>query len=269
MPNAESIQPDTRSFNLFIGRSGSGKSAAAYSYPKAMRVEDLDGRIRGGLTYWNERKGIEYEYYPPRDQKSVFERLNKNLEAMEVLIKTGQKELETYVFDSLTWASTDFLLDAIPLTHESGKGKSMGGLNIAGPSDYSFQSTAIWQVIAYLKTLPIKHVIVTAHITNRWGKRKNANGEIIDPYGPNEVIGEQLFLTDKLAEAVPSSFDNIFYFEKDSSGRRFYFSAYGELARTAYIGLTPGRHDITETSFFKYLMSKVSPTSATTAGAVK
>ena len=31
MPSAASIKPDSRFFGLFIGRSGSGKSAAAYS----------------------------------------------------------------------------------------------------------------------------------------------------------------------------------------------------------------------------------------------
>ena len=273
MPSAENIQPDTRSISLFIGRSGSGKSAAAYSYPKPMKVFDLDGRIRGGLLPWIERKGLDYEYYPPKpDKGTVFDKLNGDFEALHVMCKTGQNYYKTIVLDSITWATIDLLLDAIPLTHagnsSDGRGKNIGTMQIAGPSDYQFQSTGTYQIIAFLKSLPIQNIIVTAHVVGRWGKRKDANGKIIDPYGPSELLGEQLALTDKLAESVPSSFDNVFRFEKEDtgSGVKFFFESQGELARSSYPELGYQRTDVTGKDFYQLLMSKVKKPAAVAVG---
>jgi hypothetical protein len=266
MPSATSIKPDSRFFGLFIGRSGSGKSAAAYSFPHPIKVLDLDGRIRGGLVPWVEREGIDYTYYPPKpDKGTVFDLLNNDFAAMQVMCRTGQNYFKTLVLDSITWNAIDLLLDAIPLTHAAGsgndKGKSIGGMQIGGPADYQFQSTGIYQIIAFLKSLPIPNIIVTAHTVGRWGKRKDANGKILDPYGPSELIGEQLSLTDKLAENVPSSFDNVFKFEKLDTGSqiRFFFEAQGELARSAYPELPYQRMDVTGKDFYKFLMDKVQP----------
>lgn len=268
MPSAENIQPDSRSLNLFIGRSGSGKSAAAYSYPQPLHVLDLDGRIRGGLTSWINRKGITYDYFPSKpDKGTVFDLLNQYFETQRILLRNGQSNLETLVLDSATWQAIDLLLDAIPLTHATGqatdkeKGRSIGNMQMAGPSDYSFQSTGILQTVAYLKSLPIKNIIVTAHVVGKWGKRKDVAGKIIDPYGPSELIGEQLCLTDKLAETLPSSFDNVFRFEKVDVGyaTKYFFEGEGELARNTY-GIPYGRNDITNKDFYKLLMEQTNAT---------
>ena len=262
MPSCENIQPDTRFFGLFLGRSGSGKTAAGLSFPHPIKVYDLDGRVRGGLQPWVEKKGIDYEYYPPKDTNMVFKQLDNAMATDLILARSGKFPYKTIILDSLTWAATDFLLDAIPLAHADNKGKMMGSLQIAGPSEYSFQSTAIWQMIAFLKTLPVQNVIVTAHIVSRWGKRKKPDGTIVDPYGPNEIIGEQLFLTDKLAEAVPSSFDHIFRFEKSDDGRQFWFEAHGELPRSAF-KLPFGRIDISNKSFYETMMKTAGVSIAT------
>lgn len=271
MPAASSIQPDTRSFSLFIGRSGSGKSAAAYSYPQPLHIIDLDGRIRGGLVPWIDRKGITYDYFPSKpSQGTVFEQLNNYFSALQIMTKNGQSQLKTLVIDSLTWNAIDLLLDAIPLTHAStqiqgeSKGRTIGTLQIAGPSDYQFQSTGILQILAFLKSLPIQNIIATAHVVGRWGKRKDQNGKILDPYGPSELLGEQLNLTDKLTESVPSIFDNVFRFEKVDTGSaiKFFFEAQGELARSAYPELPYNRMEITEKDFYKQLMSRVTKSAA-------
>lgn len=262
MPLAESIQPDDRTLALFIGSSGDGKSAAAYSFPKPMKVFDLDGRIRGGLVPWIDKKGIDYTYFPPKPQKgTTFEALNSQFAAIEVLIRTNQAHYETLVFDSLTWAANDFLLDAMPITHAAAgndeRGKKIGTMNIGGPSDYQFQSTGIIQIIAYLKTLAIPNIIVTGHTVNKWGKRKDASGKIIDPYGPSEITGKQLNLTDKLSESVPTPFDNVFEFDKVDTGSsmKFVVSGEGQLARNTF-GIPYGNHDITKTNFYEWLKRK-------------
>lgn len=264
MPSAENIKPDSRSLNLFVGRSGSGKSAAAYSFPHPLEVLDLDGRIRGGLVPWVVRKDLDYTYYPSKPAKgTTFEALNNKFEAIQVLARQGQYPYKTLVLDSATWFANDMLIDAMPLTHVSGggdgeRGRKIGSMNVAGPDDYKFQSTAVIQMLAFLKTLPIPHIIVTAHIVNRWGKRRDPNGKIIDPYGPSEVIGEQLVLTDKIAETLPSTFDNVFRFEKVDNGSKVLhkFSAQGEMERSTY-NLPYGQIDITGKSFYDFLMTKI------------
>ena len=180
---------------------------------------------------------------------------------MKIMLGHGNSKIQTLVIDSATWMANDLLLDALPLTHASNQmggdsGRKVGTMNMAGPSDYSFQSTGILQMLAFLRSLPIKNVIVTAHIVNKWGRKKGPNGKFLDPYGPSEIIGEQLSLTDKLAETVPNSFDHVFRFEREDNGRevRFYFEGQSELARTPYpIGYD--RIDITGKDFYKTLMS--------------
>lgn len=262
MPLVENMPTDSRILALFVGRSGSGKSAAAYSFPKPAKIFDLDGRIRGGLVPWVETKGLEYQYFPPLGEKMVFEQLNNSFAVLQQQCKSGQAPYQTIVVDSATWAANDLLLDAMPLTHVGSgagdKGKKIGTMNIAGPSDYQFQSTGMLQLIAFLRSLPIKNIIVSAHLVNRWGKRKDAEGKVVDAYGPSEIIGEQISLTDKIAENLPSSFDHIFRFEKVDTGTKLKFtvSGQGELARTPF-PIPYGEHDITGKSFYEFLQQKI------------
>ena len=255
MPSATSIQPDGRSISLFIGRSGSGKSAAAMSYPHPIMVLDTDGRIRGGLTSWINREGIDYTYFPTKPERgTTFDALNNAFQVLQVQCRNRECQYQTLILDSLTWEAIGLLLDAIPLTHADGKGKSIGTMQMAGPSEYGFQSTGVLQTLAFLKSLPILNIIATAHVVGRWGKQKNAAGEILDPYGPNVLVGEQLALTDKLAETVPSMFDNVFRFSKSQDGRQFRFEAHGELARTTHDKIPYGYQDITRKPFYEEML---------------
>ena len=268
MPLVENMPVDSRILALFVGRSGSGKSAAAYSFPKPAKIFDLDGRVRGGLVPWVDKKGLEYQYFPPMSEKMVFEQLNNAFAILHQQCKAGQAPYETIILDSATWASNALLLDALPYTHTAtgagDKGKKIGSMNIAGPSDWLFQSNGMTQIIAYLRSLPIKNILVTAHIVNRWGKLKDADGKVIDPYGQSEIVGEKLTLTDKIAEELPGSFDHIFRFEKTDTGAKLKFtvSGQGELARTP-CPIPYGEHDITGKSFYEFLQQKINATTTT------
>jgi len=256
LSRAEDIKPDGRSVNLFLGRSGGGKTAAACSYPRPMHVLDLDGRIRGGLTPWIDRKGIEYTYFPPKEKGAlVFQKLNDFFDLLYTQQTMRRLELQTLVLDSITWASIDLVLDSMTMTHGTGtKGKQMGALQIPGMDDFKFRFNGINNIIAFLKTIAIPNIIVTAHVVNKWGKlRDKETGEVIDQYAENVIVGEQVNLVESLAETLPSSFDNIFYFRKDDTGKRFTFEAHGELARTAYHGIPYGKLDVTGKSFYDTL----------------
>ncbi len=251
MPSAENITDDSRFLGLFVGESGSGKTAASLSFPHPIKVFDLDGRIRGGLTPWINRKGIDYETFSPKEG-NIFKKLNDAFEVLLIQTKQRQCPYNTLVFDSVTKGAVSFLLDAIPLTHNASKGKSIGTIQMGGPEDYGYQSTAISQIMALLKSLQIPNVIVTAHIVPKYGKPNG--GE--DKFSESIVIGEKLALTDKLAATVPGDFDHIFKFEKNDSGSRvkFSFSAQGDLARTPF-KIPYGNIDITDQDFYKKLMS--------------
>lgn len=263
MPSAEQLvkEPESRFVGLFLGRSGGGKTTALLSFPKPMLVLDMDGRIRGGLANdWIESKGITYESYPPRMKATnVFTKLDKDLEGIYMMTQSGQCPYKTVVLDSITMEAISLLLDAIPLTHTNASGKDsgrkLGTLMMAGPQDYGYQSTAILQTMAFLRSLPIPNIIVTAHVSNRYGKDPSDENK----YAPNIIVGEQLNLTDKLAESIPTNFDHIFRFSKSENGPRLQFWAKfrGELERTAFKDLPNGEVEVTGKDFYQWMLGKV------------
>lgn len=262
MPKADQIKDDGRFIGLFIGRSGHSKSTAAYSFPGEKKVFDLDGRIRGGIAMpWINRKQIDYTSYPPKtgmgqNNNAVYERLNKDFELLLGGCIANQNPYETVILDSITFQAISVLLDSISLTHSGrgeGKGKYLGTLAMAGPEDYGFQSTSINQVLGFLRSLPIRNIIVTAHIIPKWGKPAGEGGQFKDSI----IVGEQLLLTDKLAESVPTMFDNIFKFTKVDQGNRvqYYMSAQGEIARNT-LNIPYGDIEITGKDFYNDVLKK-------------
>lgn len=88
MPALDKRKSDQRFIGMFIGRSGSGKTVAACSFPKPIEVEDFDGRIGGAQIEingkqvdWLPLKDVNYNYYPPRKEGMVQE-LNDHLEQL-------------------------------------------------------------------------------------------------------------------------------------------------------------------------------------------
>lgn len=271
MPDASLLTPDDNRFvGLFIGKSGAGKKAAGCSFPKPIKYFDFDGRIRGllGVT-WYDRKGIDYTYYPPiragAQDDNVFTKLNKDLAAMLIQSQVGQLPYKTIYIGSLTGEAFTFLQDAIPLTHKSGKGKSIGTLEMPDPGDYGYQSQAMQQVMAFFRSIPGVNVIFAAHTVDRYGKVPGDDGKI-NPYGESVRVGEKLNLTDKLSEILPSGFDNIFKFSKIENGNReqYFVKFRGDMPRTVYPQLETGEVDITGKNFYEYLMSKIGTKSVQT-----
>lgn len=257
MSDASTLTPEDRFIGLFIGRSGSGKKAAACTFPHPIKYLDFDGRIRGLLGCpWIERKGIDYKFYPPRSPQgsSVFKTLNDDLEVMQIQANTGQLPFKTLILASLTGESIAFLNEAVPLTHNASKGKKIGILNMAGPEDYGFQSTAMHGVMSFLRSLPYVNIIVTAHIIPRFGKPPGDDNQ----YAEKVEIGERLALTDKLSETMPAFFDNIIRFSKVENGdKTLYFARFrGDMPRTTFASLPDGDVNVTGTNFWEYLKTK-------------
>lgn len=257
MSDANLLKPEERFIALFIGRSGSGKKAAACTLPHPIKYFDFDNRIRGLLgCSWVDRKGIDYSYYPPLTG-NVFGQLNKDLEVMKIQASMNQLPYKTIVLGSLTGESLAFLNDATIMTHNANKGKTIGALNMPGPEDYGFQSIAMHQVLAFFRSLPSVNIVISAHIIARFAQVPGPDGKI-NPYSDKVEVGERLSLTDKLSESLPAFFDNIFKFSKVENGNKtMHFVKFrGDLPRTTFANLPDGEIDVTGKNFWDYLKTK-------------
>lgn len=260
MPKASDLSPEKRFFALFVGESGSGKTVAECSFPGPIQVDDFDGRIRGILgADWitDEMKTkISYDSYPPK-MEGLIPALNKKLEVQMIQARNGQPVPTTWLCDSVTNMNYAFMCQAIPLTHSLGtgsdkkKGKYIGAISMPGPEDYGLEAAACYDYVAYLKSLPIPNVIVSAHIIDKFGKA-DPNNE----YSDSVVVGEKLSIRDKISENIKTHFDHIFKFDRETINGtdRFYVTFRGGIARTSYSQLPNGKYDITGKDFYKELM---------------
>lgn len=271
MPNASKLTPESRFMALFVGQKHSGKTVAACSWRRAesgkkIKVLDGDGRIRGILgAPWIKPELIDYDYYAPRvaSEKTFFDRVNQDLEVLEMDISRNQCPYETYVADSATAFCKNLILDAIPLTHAENKGKRIGTLEMAGPSDYGFESTGFDAYLSFLRSIPL-NVIVTAHIVDKYDKPLNDDGTK-NMYAESIIVGEKISLRDKISANCTIYFDHIFQFSRQvvSGKERFYVEFVNNIACTSFPGLKPGKHDITDKNFYEYVMSLVKGQQAT------
>jgi hypothetical protein len=253
MPSATQLSTEDRFVGLFVGRSGSGKTPAACSFPGPIEVLDFDQRIRGLLgCSWVDLTKINYDVFPPRESGGVT-RLNKKLEGWMVAASVGQLHVKTIVLDSLTAMCQCLIQQALPITHAGGKGMSFGTINLTGPEDYKFESQGTLSVLSFLRSLPGVNIIVTAHLVPRWGKLPGANA-----FSENVQIGEKLSITDKLGENCLIYFDHIFRFDAPQNGQKHLVQFRGDMARTGFGSLPNGDHDITNTAFYPFMQSKLS-----------
>lgn len=261
MPKLSDISPEQRFVGLFIGESGTGKTCAACSFPKPVENLDFDGRIRGAMGLpWLDINGVTYESFPPREN-GMIARLNKKLEAMQVIADmAGMSPMtlpKTEILDSLTSECFAMVMQAMPLTHSNDKddkkkGKYLGVTPMAGPEDYGFEAQTTYSLMSWLRSMPIQNVIVSAHVIPVYGKADPSN-----PYSENIPIGEKLSVRDKIGANVQIYFDHIFRFRKYEAGNfdKFTVQFQGGLCRTAWSFLPRGEIDITGRNFYELLMS--------------
>lgn len=267
IPKASELTTDTRFVGLFVGDSGSGKTVAEASFPGPVHFNDFDGRIRGLLgAPWIDRKNITYDFFPPKDP-NLIEKLNNNLETLLAAARTGVGVVpNTLVTDSITSECYAFICQSIPLTHNTGKnpaaggkkGKFLGPISMPGPEDYGLEAQATYDYIAFLKSLPIPNIIVSAHFVDKYDRPKDEHGETLT-YADTIVVGKKLSIRDKIGTNIKINFDHIFEFEREIINRqeKFYVTFRGELARTSYLGLPIGRHDITGKNFYDELQKLI------------
>lgn len=255
MPQVENLETLDRFIGMFVGRSGSGKTVAAASFPKPIYIMDFDGRIRGiqGAP-WLNIKGIEYDYFPSEDPQLI-KKINDKLDLLQTYFVVGKYDMlpKTIVLDSLTSQTYGIVRQALGMTHAGGKGRVVGDdTMLTGPEDYKIESQVTKSILSFLRSIPFKNVIVSAHITSKYGKPPGDSGK----FAENIPIGEKLTITDKLGENAQIYFDHIFRFERRELNDKihYYVKFRTDLARTSYAALPDGELEITGSNFYELML---------------
>jgi hypothetical protein len=250
MPSGNDLNTEDRFMALFLGPSGTGKTALECSFnDEPTYVFDFDGRIRGILGCpWVNRDLITFDSYPPR-LPGLLEKIDKKCESFLISSQQGQMMYKNIVLDSLTSETFAMLFQAVQLTHrpagsKDGKsGKYIGNTPMADPGDYGFEATNTYNILSCLRSIPGVNVFVSAHVVKEYGK---TNPD--DPYSPSIVTGEKISLRDKISENIQIYFDHIWQFKKEEVSEgdvRHFVKFRGTLARTAFSELPSGWNDFT------------------------
>jgi len=239
-------------FALFIGQSGSGKSAAAASFPGRLLEHDFDLRANGILNAirqgWLKQDKIDIERYDPFDGiQPVFDKLN----FLHLGTKNGTFQYKSMDVGGL--GSICRLLTVQSFMQPRAKGTTrLLSPATQEPGDYKFEAQNCHRIFDFFRTFPC-HVTVSCHIIDKYGKRPGAA-----EYAPSEIIGEKLNLTANLGASILGIFNDVYKFTKEvTSGKeKFYVEFSTELARNSY-GLPCGKFDITEKEFYPFLVNLI------------
>lgn len=273
MPLVSSLESTSQTVGLFVGPSGAGKTCAIASYAALgpMYIFDFDGRMAGMLGQKSILgeffKNIEYDRY---DISKGFMEVDKRLDSLVAQAQNRDLKYKTIVLESLPTMINSFLEMAVQLEGVKSAGlpsRLVGGVRMLSPQHYNWASRAFRDLVYNgLRRLIGCNVIVSGWTVDQWGKRiiKRADGsEGIDEYGPKEVIGRKLLLTEKIAEEVPGYFDEVYEFDKQETGLpsqpvKFICKFRSTIAKTAHENY-PNWMDFTNKSFQAELTKLTQP----------
>lgn len=260
MPNAGDLKPDSQFRGLFIGRSGTGKKAAACSFPGPIKYFDFDQRIGGLLGCpWIDRTQIDYTTYNPK-MPDFMPLLNKELEQLIDQDRKGTEQYRMAVFASITGFTSSLQRISLPLTHSktnqkgTQSGKFIGEQAIVGPDDYMFEKVVTTGILAAVRELKNTSFVMTAHQVDKYGKADPNN-----PYSESTIVGEKLAITEKLGEASLIYFNEIYGFRKANKGNavEHIVKFRSDLYRTTFSKIDTNEVDITGKNFYNMLKVKM------------
>lgn len=265
---------------LFVGRSSSGKTAAAATYPRPL-IQDYDGRVGGLISM---RKIIEQSNPAGVDYKSMlppfgWQEVSKEFKDLKLNIimnqGSGYTGPKTLIPDSITAMNRLFINESLDI--QSGLNvkdpqKSVG-IRLEGTGDYKYESSAFFQILDWARELVAlgMNVIFTAHILDRYGKpgkhtfdaegkphlAETWTAEKEKKIDETVVVGEQLSIRPKIGENLMVYFDEVYRFEKREIGNqtRHFVKFKTDIARSS-LGLQ-GEHDITGVNFYQFWLEQV------------
>jgi hypothetical protein len=197
---AKDIKPAEFFRVLFVGKSGSGKSTAAVTFPAKKFMIDLDRRGRsvagtedltifqpGPRDGWTEispilDKAINYKEYP----------------FQTTIVSSVTSALKIFTQDSLNFIKSNKDIKDDP---EAASGAmKFGTLLIPGLRNYGFRAKCMDNLFTHTILQLPNNIIIEAHM--------------IDTFNDDGAkIGESILAPDKFAQALPGYFDEIWYFE--------------------------------------------------------
>lgn len=246
---------------LFVGKNGSGKSGAIASFAELgpLKLYDLDFRARGILgmadTLGNDL--IEQIEVIQPDFEKGWADLDKQLGLDLIAQKNGSFRFKTVAFESAATMQKFLVSDSQALRSRTGRvGKKRGEITFWTPDDYNYSSMGFFQFYFQYARLLKCNVIVSAWMVDKWAKPTKEKSTEEDTYAANEVIGQKIVLTEKLAEEVPGYFDEVYCFEKEETsmgnGTKYICTFESTLAKTCHSSLrNKKRLDFTNKSFYK------------------
>ena len=197
MPDLDSITPDDWFFKgLFVGKNGGGKTLAASSFPKPLRIYDFDGRTAPLINFLSpeQKKGISFETIGP-SKVNDFCREFQELQSYN--------PYNTVVIDSLTSLSLSLMNYYLSLKGKGSKkdGKMVGQTQVPTWDEINGETALTSQILDVAKVLRC-HVIMTAHPVAK---------TIITPGGSRRG-SELVAFGNKLPSIVPNYFNEIYQF---------------------------------------------------------
>lgn len=245
---AVDVQPLSEVRALFVGRKGTGKSTAAIQIARAMGhkafIYDIDHRIQS-------LRGIpDVDYFQPK-QGAGFAEVDDVMSYHLDLIKRNAYPYGTTLFSSMTSIEALLLRDAVNLMGErrrdKGKGEggyTLGRLEMTDMPHYKYVSIAIDQLFLNGLFYFPGNVIIEAHIVDDYDSQGN-------------VSGQRILSTPKMAEKIPTYFDEVWEFSKNdpigAQPPQYRVRFRSNLADTTYKQLPNGQHDITGKNFYDCL----------------
>ncbi len=248
--SSQDIQPGKATSSLFTGLNGSGKTVALGSYPGPIYIFDFDGRVAPLKKMFPDRNDIFYDTY------LSFERANNK---MKDWMRNGPElsplgtPYKTVAADSVTTVSKTIIRDQKKLRTNA---KTLAGVQIAEISDYNYEVAGLEDLISFLLTMKEDHkmhAILTAHLI-AWDASIPGKENI----GRTEVKTQILTAGKKVAPYIPCVFDEVYYFETESSTEGVKRYAYtedwaGNSAKTALP--LPRRIEFTNKPFYGELQA--------------
>jgi len=210
MANLKDAVMGSRYMGCYIGAPGSGKTVEAVSVcedePDArVWLIDLDGRWRPILKMHPKRVAsgaIEHDFYGPNE----FEKLARKMEGLQ-----DRCDYDAVIFDGLTSAGDqliNYMLSLRGAGDKDAKGKKKGVLEMAGPEDFGGEARGLGIILDIARVLPC-HFILTAHYIRTVS---------VDITTRRETVQTQMVTAGKkIAAKVPAYFDEIYFFETQSS----------------------------------------------------
>ena len=210
---------------LFVGPSGTGKSIAAVTFPKPLYIMDIDTRIRSVRHFFNNRpevlKDVVHDTFP------TFAHFVDAFERLERYAVKSEMPYKTILIDSITSLSQSSLRHG--LTEKAGgvtnllsgkKGHRIAGVAIPTWDEWNMEAT-VFREIMYAATHVFKcNVILTAHqyhteetVTERDGDKSITR---------NVTKYHILTGAKKAAAALPTDFDEIYYFKRSGEKHKVY-----------------------------------------------